>query len=42
MLLEYDFEVESGGEEKELVCELRAREGEVWFDAASLKLIRRK
>ncbi|MBK8000514.1 MAG: CotH kinase family protein [Verrucomicrobia bacterium] len=40
--LEYEFEVEAGGEEKELVCELRAREGEVWFDAAALKLIRRK
>ncbi len=42
MPLEYEFEVEAGGEEKELVCELRAREGEVWFDAASLKLVRRK
>ncbi len=41
-LLEFGFEVASGGEEKELVCELRAREGEVWFDAASLKLIRSK
>lgn len=40
--LEFDFEVEAGGEDKELVCELRAREGEVWFDAASLKLVRRK
>jgi spore coat protein H len=40
--LEFDFEVEAGGEIKELVCELRAREGEVWFDATSLKLIRRK
>ena len=41
-LLEHEFEVEAGGEVKELVCELRAREGEVWFDATSLKLIRRK
>lgn len=38
--LEYDFEVEAGGEKKELICELRARQGEVWFDAASLKLTR--
>ena len=41
-LIEHEFEVEAGGEVKELVCELRAREGEVWFDATSLKLIRRK
>ena len=41
-LLDHEFEVEAGGEEKALVCELRAREGEVWFDATSLKLIRRK
>lgn len=40
--MQFDFEVEAGGEEKELVCELRAREGEVWFDATSLKLTRRK
>lgn len=40
--LEFELEVEAGGDHKELVCELRAREGEVWFDAASLKLIRRK
>jgi spore coat protein CotH len=38
--LEHDFEVMQGGEEKELVCELRARAGDVWFDAASLRLIR--
>jgi len=41
-MLEHEFEVESGGEEKEMVCELRAREGEVWFAAVSLKLISRK
>jgi hypothetical protein len=40
--LEHEFEVLQGGEEKELVCELRARQGEVWFDAASLRLIRSK
>jgi len=40
--LTHEFEVVQGGEEKELVCELRARQGEVWFDAASLRLIRSK
>jgi hypothetical protein len=40
--LEHEFEVMPGGEDKELVCELRARQGEVWFDAASLRLIRSK
>jgi hypothetical protein len=40
--LEHEFEVMTDGEEKELVCELRARQGEVWFDAASLRLIRSK
>ena len=40
--LEHEFEVMQGGEDKELVCELRARQGEVWFDAASLRLIRSK
>ena len=40
--LEHEFEVMPGGEDKELICELRARQGEVWFDAASLRLIRSK
>jgi hypothetical protein len=40
--LEHEFEVMVGGEDKELVCELRARQGEVWFDLASLRLIRSK
>jgi hypothetical protein len=40
--LEHEFEVMQGGEDKELVCELRARQGEVWFDASSLRLIRSK
>lgn len=38
--LRHDFEVPSGGDEKELVCELRASHGEAWFDLASLKLVR--
>ena len=40
--LEHLFETTYDGEEKELVCELRARQGEVWFDAQSLRLIRTK
>jgi len=40
--LEHEFEVMQGEDDKELVCELRARQGEVWFDAASLRLIRVK
>jgi spore coat protein H len=40
--LEHEFEVMEGGDYKELVCELRARQGEVWFDASSLRLIRSK
>ncbi|HEU0009311.1 MAG TPA: CotH kinase family protein [Verrucomicrobiae bacterium] len=40
--LEHSFEAAYEGEEKELVCELRARQGEVWFDAQSLRLIRAK
>jgi hypothetical protein len=40
--LENSFEATYEGEEKELVCELRARQGEVWFDAQSLRLIRAK
>ena len=38
--LEHEFAVVDGGEEKELVCELRAAKGSVYFDAASLRLIR--
>jgi spore coat protein CotH len=38
--IEHEFEVMQGGEDKELVCELRARQGEVWFDASSLRLVR--
>jgi spore coat protein H len=40
--LEHEFEVVTGGEDKVLVCELRASKGEVWFDSASLRLIRSK
>lgn len=39
--LHHDFVVAEGGEEKEFVCELRAKSGEVWFDAASVKIVRR-
>ena len=40
--LEHTFETTYEGEEKEMVCELRARQGEVWFDTQSLRLIRTK
>jgi spore coat protein H len=40
--LEYDFEVPGGETEVELVCELRATQGQVWFDANSLRLARVK
>jgi hypothetical protein len=40
--LAYDFEVSGGGDERELVCELRGRSGEVWFDLDSLRLLKRK
>jgi hypothetical protein len=36
----FDFNVAQDHTEVELVCELRAAEGEVWFDQASLMLIR--
>jgi hypothetical protein len=39
--LAYDFEVPDGGGEIELVCELRAKKGDVWFAAASLRLVRK-
>jgi hypothetical protein len=37
----FEFEVAEAGAEIELVCELRAIQGEVWFDEASLRLLRR-
>ncbi len=39
--LEDEFVVEIDGDEVELVCELRANRGEVWFDAPSLRLLRK-
>jgi hypothetical protein len=36
----FDFEVKPGKEEVELVCELRAVKGTVWFDVASLRLVK--
>lgn len=40
--LQYEFEVPPPGDEVDLVCELRASKGEVWFDAGSLQLVRIK
>ena len=40
--LEHSFEVTVDGDERELVCELRAHQGEVWFDTKSLRLAREK
>ena len=40
--LKYDFEVPGTEAEIELVCELRATKGQVWFDASSLRLARAK
>ncbi len=37
----YEFDVPDGIHDVELVCELRAATGEVWFDTESLRLIRR-
>ena len=37
----YDFEVLDPVQDVELVCELRAAAGEAWFDAKSLRLIRK-
>jgi hypothetical protein len=38
--LAYEFDVDSQDEEVDLVCELRAIQGEVWFDLESLRLVR--
>lgn len=38
--LSYEFDAASPDDEIELVCELRAEKGEVWFDADSIRLIR--
>ena len=40
--LHHDFVVAEGGEEKEFVCELRAKSGKVWFDAATVKIVRQR
>jgi hypothetical protein len=40
--LEHSFQVTDDGDERELVCELRAHQGEVWFDERSLRLVREK
>ena len=40
--LEFEFEVPPEQHEVELICELRATKGEVWFDAESLELARLK
>jgi len=40
--MEFEFEVPPTGNSVELVCELRATRGEVWFNADSLKLVRLK
>jgi hypothetical protein len=40
--LDYEFEVMAGGNDVELVAELRAKKGEVWFDSQSMKLIKVK
>lgn len=36
----YEFEVEDEINEIELICELKAVQGEAWFDATSLRLVR--
>lgn len=38
--LAFDFEVTRETEDAELVCELRAIKGTVWFDLASLRIVR--
>ncbi|MEO8428281.1 MAG: CotH kinase family protein [Verrucomicrobiota bacterium] len=40
-LVGFDFDVQQDQSDVELVCELRAVRGDVWFDLKSLKLIRR-
>ena len=40
-LLDHPFHAPSGGGEVDLICELRAQRGEVWFDASSLRLIKK-
>jgi hypothetical protein len=40
MPIHFDFDVQGDGGEKEIVCELRADEGEIWYELKSLKLKR--
>jgi spore coat protein H len=40
MNLAYEFDAAAPDDEIELVCELRAEKGEVWFDPESLRLVR--
>ena len=40
--LEFEFDVAPPMNSVEMVCELRATHGEVWFDADSLELVRLK
>ncbi len=40
--LAFEFEVTNDHPDVELICELRARKGEVWFEEQSLRLLRRK
>ena len=37
----FDFEVQQDQSDVELVCELRAEQGDAWFDLKTLKVIRR-
>ena len=36
-----DFQIDRDGEEVELICELRARLGEAWFELESLRIVQR-
>jgi hypothetical protein len=38
--LTYEFPVQNEEDEVQLLCELRARKGEVWFDLDSLRLVK--
>jgi hypothetical protein len=38
---EFDFEIQQDESDVELVCELRAEQGDAWFDLKTLKVIRR-
>ena len=40
--LEYEFAVAAPSDEVDLVCELRASQGEAWFDPDSLRLVKLK